>query len=221
MAKSVRHVMLIDTSLGGMAVAAGALSSIGFIRRCCSLDMMARSAESRLAQEVARIWRDHEPSKVIVSVGPGSFTSIRIGLAFSRGLVADPQNLIGVSSLMGMAEVIAEEREKFCRLFMAITEDFGVVVEAGDNNKTKIRSIDLNRWCPPIGSGIIIGSWDKVADLMEDDCEKETITKMKLLDYGLQGLALLARKKINDVDNSWPRPLYMRRPQIRLPSEED
>lgn len=221
MAKSVRHVMLIDTSLGGMAVAAGALSSIGFIRRCCSLDMMPRSAENRLAQEVSRIWRDHEPSKVIVSVGPGSFTSLRIALAFSRGLVADPQNLIGASSLLGMAEVIAEEREKFCRLFMAITEDFGVVAEAGDGRKTKMRSIDISRRRSPVGNGIIVGSWDKLADLMEDDCEKETINKMKLLDYGLQGLVLLARRKIDDVDNSWPRPLYMRRPQVRLPSEED
>lgn len=218
MAKSVRHVMLIDTSLGGMAIAAGALSSVGFIRRCCSLDTMFRSAENKLAQEVARIWRDHEPSKVIVSVGPGSFTSIRIALAFSRGLVANPQDLIGASSLLGMAEVIAKEKDGLCRLFMSITDDFGVVAEAGGDRKPKIQPLDLNK-CRSVASGTIVGSWPRLADLMEED--SKAIVKAKLLDYGLQGLALVARRKINDVDNSWPRPLYMRRPQIDLPDEED
>ena len=219
MAKSVRHVMLIDTTLGGTAIAAGALSTVGFISRCCTLDNMPRSAENKLAQEVARIWHDHEPSKVIVSVGPGSFTSVRIALAFCRGLVADPQNLIGASSLLGMAEVLAGEREKFCRLLMSISEDFGVVAEAGGNKRARLYTLDLNRY-HLVTSGIIIGSWPKVADLIGDG-GKETISKMKVLDYGLKGLALLARRKINDVDNSWPRPLYMRRPPIQSSAEVD
>lgn len=219
MTRSVRHVMLIDTTLGGTAIATGALSPIGFIRRCSSLDSIPRSAENKLAQEVARIWRDHEPSKVIVSVGPGSFTSIRIALAFCRGLVADPQNLIGASSLLGMAEVLAEERGKSCRLLMSITEDFGVVAEVGKDNIPRLHTLNLNMY-HSVTSGIIVGSWPKVADLLEDE-NKETITKMKLLDYGLKGLALLARRKVNDVDNSWPRPLYMRRPPIQSSSEID
>lgn len=220
MPKSVRHIMLIDTSLGGMAVSAGALSSIGFIARCNSLDPQPHSAEKKLAQEVARIWRDHEPRKVVVSVGPGSFTSIRIALAFSRGLVADPQNLIGAPSLLGMVEVLAKERENFCRVFLSITDDFGIVAEAGGDNEPIMYTIEL-RGRRSIAGGIIAGSWPKLASIMQDDDAKETIDKTRLLDYGLRGLALLALRKINDVDNSWPHPLYMRRPQIKLPTEID
>lgn len=98
-------VLAIDTTL---AACAAAIRVDGETRTLCS-EPMTRGHAERLAPMARDVMAEaglafSQLDRVVVTTGPGSFTGVRVGLAFARGLaVALRIPCIGVSTLEALA----------------------------------------------------------------------------------------------------------------------
>ena len=98
-------ILVIDTCLGACQVAAvrGGQRLAG-----CS-ELMQRGHQERLALMTAEVMAEagagfDEIGTIAVTVGPGSFTGLRVGLAFARGLgLATGAPLAGIGTLEALA----------------------------------------------------------------------------------------------------------------------
>jgi tRNA threonylcarbamoyladenosine biosynthesis protein TsaB len=95
--------LVIDTCLGACQVG---LFEAG--RRLASLsEPMERGHQERLAPMAAEVMAGAsfaDLDKIVVTIGPGSFTGLRVGLAFAKGLaLATGAPLAGVGTLAALA----------------------------------------------------------------------------------------------------------------------
>ncbi len=209
----MQRILIIDTSLGGVALAAAQLttSSATIERRfICS---QKRAAERSLAIETRKILA--QPlTRTVVSIGPGSFTGIRVGIAFACGLAASPQQLLGISSLQAIAAWLAVERHSTAPLYHAITAARGVVayMSAGE---VKLANVSLP--LPPSRADeqqvLIAGTWPCLA--AQVGTRAIHIGADELLAYALQALAWQAQRMVTVPAADWPRPLYLKEPYLR------
>ncbi len=97
--------LVIDTCLGACQVA---LASGGRMIAARSEAMM-RGHQERLAPMTAEVLSEaglafSAIERIAVTVGPGSFTGLRVGLAFAKGLrLATGAALVGIGTLEGLA----------------------------------------------------------------------------------------------------------------------
>jgi len=97
--------LVLDTCLGACQVA---LASGGRMLtvRC---EPMLRGHQERLAPMTAEVMAEAgaafaDVTRIAVTVGPGSFTGLRVGLAFAKGLkLATGAALVGIGTLEGLA----------------------------------------------------------------------------------------------------------------------
>jgi tRNA threonylcarbamoyladenosine biosynthesis protein TsaB len=124
--------LAIDTShaVGSTALArdGGVLGEKRFDQPSSHLVELSRSVEALLADH-ALTPRDID--RVAVVLGPGSFTGVRIGLAFAKGLAAAGTEVVGMSSLELLARPFFDEgRVRVCAMIDAKREEvFAAVFE--------------------------------------------------------------------------------------------
>lgn len=99
------RVLAIDTALeacGASVIEDGAV-------RAHAQEFMAKGQAERLAPMVREVFDQarcapRDIDRIVVTVGPGSFTGVRVGLAFARGLaVALAKPCIGIATLEALA----------------------------------------------------------------------------------------------------------------------
>src|SRR5947207_10735527 len=101
------RVLAIDTALGACA-AAVLDSAAGAILASESLDMLRGHAEAVMPL-IARVMdaarcEFTELDRIAVTVGPGSFTGLRVGISAARGIaLAAGKPAIGLTTLVGFA----------------------------------------------------------------------------------------------------------------------
>jgi tRNA threonylcarbamoyladenosine biosynthesis protein TsaB len=104
---SERLVLALDTSFGPVGV--GIATAAGHVLASRRVEDAAGRQTEVLPTLVDEVFRDArlriaDVGRVVVTVGPGAFTGIRIGLAFAKGIkVATGAVVIGVSSLECLA----------------------------------------------------------------------------------------------------------------------
>jgi len=102
------RVLVIDTCLAACQVG---LFDGGRMVASAS-EAMERGHQERLAPMARQVLLEAgvDYDRIAVTVGPGSFTGLRVGLAFAKGLrLATGQPLVGLGSLAGLAASVAAE----------------------------------------------------------------------------------------------------------------
>lgn len=100
-------ILAIDTSTAACTVALIAPGGKAIAR---ADELIGRGHDRRLAPMIAELLGGHIPTHILVGIGPGSFTGIRVGLACAQGLaIGWSVPVAGMSSLALIAAGVADE----------------------------------------------------------------------------------------------------------------
>lgn len=221
-------VLLLDTSLQGALLGiADVEDKAGKILRVHQT-AVPQEAAAALPQLCEKVLSDAGLSRsdidtLIVGIGPGSFTGIKIGLSYAMGWkLARPQlQLYGVSALRGFVKSRSEKAlwalpaTQKAGYFMTNAE--GITIGIADLEEPSpffANQGDGNRaWDPPSGLPLrIIGSWPKLEEYAES--KKIERTNLETTAIGAQLLAGMLEEFIANSENLSEgelKPLYLRK----------
>ena len=209
------NVLALDTAVEATqaAVVAGdrVLASVS--------EPMQRGHQERLAAMVAEVMaaaglRFEQLDRVGVTVGPGSFTGLRVGLAFAKGLaLARAIPCVGFGTLEAIAAAVAAPGlvaavidARRGQVYLQPFED-GRALAPPEALELEDAVLRLSRW----PAGLLAGSG---ADLLGARLPQLSVSAVLRPDP-----AVLARLAADAPDTGTsPRPLYLRAPDARLPA---
>jgi tRNA threonylcarbamoyladenosine biosynthesis protein TsaB len=203
--------LAIDTTGANCSVAL----RVPGVEDLCRTDVIGRGHAEHLAPMVQQILVDagvvpKQLTRVIVSVGPGSFAGSRVGVAFARGLaLATGAQAVGVNNLSVLAAQVglgaplavvhdAKRGEVVVQLWRE-----GVDGEL-DRLLTEQASAHILKTLGPVG--VLTGSGTRLVDLAGYTDAGQTALDMRVvLDLGENAEPVL------------PSPFYARPPDAKLP----
>ncbi len=203
-------VLAIDTCLFACSVAVVDGERV-LARR---VEPMSRGHQERLAPLVQEAMVEaglgfDRLDRIGVTVGPGSFTGLRVGLAFAKGLAAALAiPAVGIGSLEALAEpergnVVAVLDAKRGQVYLQAFSD-GVPVSAPDALPIETAAARLAEFAPDI----LIGTG---AALMADVRPGVRVVPADVTDPVAVARLAAGRSPVP------PRPLYLRAPDAKLP----
>jgi tRNA threonylcarbamoyladenosine biosynthesis protein TsaB len=217
-----RLVLAYDTSFGPVSAAIATLE--GRVIAGAALDNPAGTQAETLPPLVAQLFEDvgvhfQQLARIAVTVGPGAFTGVRVGLAFAKGLhLATGAEILGVSTLECFAtQVLAEVPEHTVGVAIDAKrgEVYVLVVGAGGDvilpaavmpiaDASRVLQASLRKPCVLTGSG---------APLL-----KHVFSGLRTVDAGRINAKLMAsRAGLLSPHIYTPTPVYLRAPDARLP----
>jgi tRNA threonylcarbamoyladenosine biosynthesis protein TsaB len=213
------RVLVVDTALGLCTAGVFEVEGQDVRRLGLRSEPMAKGHSERLAgfarDAVAEAGSGFDAiDRIAVTVGPGSFTGLRVGLAFAQGLgAALDRPVVGVSSLDALAAsggaaaaaalIDARRGQVYARFWTAGVADSPA--EALSLEAAAARIADLPAGAVLIGSG---------AALFAEGFPG--LTSMPLVGPQPEALARLAAAA--DPAAAPPRPLYLRAPDAAPPT---
>ncbi|MDP3854666.1 tRNA (adenosine(37)-N6)-threonylcarbamoyltransferase complex dimerization subunit type 1 TsaB [Phenylobacterium sp.] len=203
-------VLALDTCLG--ACSAAVLDGDRVL--AARVEPMARGHQERLAPLVAEVMAQagiafDRLDRVGVTVGPGSFTGLRVGLAFAKGIgQALSIPVVAVGTLEALAagspgRVLTVLDAKRGQVYLQAFAD-GAAVSAPDALPIETAAARVAEFLPDI----LIGSG---AGLFADMTPSALVLAADHADPGAVGRLAAAKAEVP------PRPLYLRAPDARLP----
>lgn len=203
-------ILAIDTCLFACSVAVVDGDAV-LARR---VEPMSRGHQERLAPLVQEAMAEagigfDKLERIGVTVGPGSFTGLRVGLAFAKGLAAALSiPAVGVGSLEALAEpesgtVLAVLDAKRGQVYLQAFAG-GVAVSAPDALPIETAAARLAEFAPDtlIGTG---------AELLAQMAPGVRVVLADVTDPVAVARLAAARAPVP------PRPLYLRAPDAKLP----
>jgi tRNA threonylcarbamoyladenosine biosynthesis protein TsaB len=224
------NLLAFDTCLGAVSAAVCRVDAAG-------LHVLADAYEARTTGHAERLMPIIEDTvarsgiglrdidRLAVSLGPGSFTGVRIGVAAARALaLATGKPALGVTSLAAMAHEARQvlgDRAKGRLLAVAVDARAGMtyvqLFEDGGTTRPPVLvaaaeaadMIGAQRSCIVVGSAAVA-----VADAIAGG--QAEVALVDLQPHARAVAALAA-----DLDpGGAPRPLYLRRPDAKLPADK-
>lgn len=185
------------------------------------VEPMARGHQERLAPLVAEVMAQagvafHQLERVGVTIGPGSFTGLRVGLAFAKGLGAALSiPVIGVGVLEALAQplsgtVLSVLDAKRDQVYLQAFAD-GVAVSAPDALPPGTAAARLAELAGA-GDVTLVGSG---AALLAGTLPNATVVAADHADPAAVARIAAVRPPVP------PRPLYLRAPDAKLPGGRD
>jgi tRNA threonylcarbamoyladenosine biosynthesis protein TsaB len=210
------RVLVIDTALGlctagVFAVEAGQATRLGLRSEAMSkghqerLAGFARDAVAEAGGGFAAL------DRIGVTVGPGSFTGLRVGLAFAQGLgAALDRPVVGVSALAGLAASVTGEGPVAALIDARRGQVYAAFGRDGEARALSLEAAaDAAARLEP--DATLVGSG---APLMAEAAPGARI--LDLAGPAPEALAVLTAAA--DPGSSPPRPLYLRAPDATPPS---
>jgi len=152
--------------------------------------------------------------RLAVTVGPGTFTGQRVGLAFMRGLrVALKKPLIGVTSLGAMAERARRESGAATAAAVHDAKRGEVYVEAVGNSALNVRVLLFAEAVALLGP---------ISDLVLTGTAAERLAReigiTRVIAADAPDAIWVGRLAAAMQPSAPPRPLYLRAPDAKLPA---
>jgi tRNA threonylcarbamoyladenosine biosynthesis protein TsaB len=215
------RVLAIDTALG--ACAAAVLDSRAGAILASESESMTRGHAEALMPLIARVMdagrcEFADLDRVAVTVGPGSFTGLRVGIAAARGIaLAAGKPAIGLSTLSALAAPHVAARSDQVILAAVDARNEQVYFQVFAPNGTTMVTPRLDRiraavLSVPIGPAVITGS---AAELVAAHWPTRSI--MPRIDpNAAPDIGWVARLgAAAQEQGAPPKPLYLRRPDAR------
>lgn len=216
------RVLIVDTALGACSAAVVEDGRLLGLRS----ELMTKGHQERLAgmvrDAVAEAGGDFGAlDRIGVTVGPGSFTGLRVGMAFAQGLgAALDRPVVGLSTLDALAASIepsglvaavidARRGQVYARLFRdgaALGEPEALSLEAATD---RILAASADAIPTLVGTGAVLLS-ETFSDQFADAALKPLVAPTPE--------ALARMTAIADPATALPRPLYLRAPDATPPS---
>ena len=215
------RVLAIDTALGACA-AAVLDSQAGAILAAESIGMVRGHAEAVMPL-IARVMdaarsEFNELNRIAVTVGPGSFTGLRVGISAARGIaLAAGRPAIGLSTLSALAAphvaarsgdtIIAAIDARNEQVYFQVFAPNGVTVVTPrlDRVRAAVRAV-------PVGPTVITGSG---AMLVASHWPSGSPVP-RVEDHAAPDIGWVARLgAAAQEEGAPPKPLYLRRPDAR------
>lgn len=214
-------ILAVDTALG--ACSAALLEDDRVLAR--RFTAMERGHAEALAPMVEEVMREAHLAfqaldRLAVTVGPGTFTGQRVGLAFMRGLrVALGKPLVGVTSLAAMAEQARAETGVACAAAIHDARRGEVYFEVlGD--QLSARLLTFTEACSMLsrlrGKIVLAGTAAARAAEALRTSDLETQVCAIVVPDATWVARLAARMEAGEFP---PRPLYLRAPDAKLPAK--
>ena len=217
------RVLAIDTALG--ACAAAVLDSRAGAMLAAESQSMVRGHAEALMPLIARVMdagrcEFADLDRIAVTVGPGSFTGLRVGIAAARAIaLAAGKPAIGLSTLSALAAPHVAARQDHIILAAIDARNEQVYFQVFAPNGTTIVTPRLDRVraaviAVPTGPTIITGSGaelDRRAPWPEPRARRHRIEMCAAPDIGWVARLGAAAQD----EGAPPKPLYLRRPDAR------
>jgi tRNA threonylcarbamoyladenosine biosynthesis protein TsaB len=157
---------------------------------------------------------------IATTVGPGSFTGLRLGLAAARGLaLAAVRPLVAVTAFEALLAGLSDERRGARMVAVAIDSRRGpVFVQLFDTSRSPVESpvsidpTELDRWLPPDALVVVT---DTALPPMGPD---RLLCRAAIHAGDIARLA--ARFGSSGIGRLAPVPLYLRAPDVTLPQRK-
>ena len=214
-------LLAVDTALG--ACSAALLNGSGVLAHCCAA--MERGHAEALAPMVRAVMSDAKMDfaaldRLAVTVGPGTFTGQRVGLAFMRGLrTALHKPLLGVTSLSAMAEQARSETGCSCAAAVHDARRGEIYIEVvGISTSLSARVMvfaDAAAVLQDLSGPIVLAGTaaPPMSDVLKTWGVEARLSPITAPDA--VWVARLAARMVPQEDP--PRPLYLRAPDAKLP----
>jgi tRNA A37 threonylcarbamoyladenosine modification protein TsaB len=229
--------LIIDTSIFGAGIALFGDQSrcIEFIQSSVDIADSARELPLMVEAGLKKIGiKQSAIKRVLVSQGPGSFTGIRVGMAYTFGFVAgrklsgeNSPLIAGVSSLVYFAKMLARGVGGQVVVFLPATKTSGYVVSV-ENNGVKTLAVDClseqtNQFFAQVSHlpWIMVGDWS----ILEEHGRKYGVTNLRAVsgrESLLLGLKELGEALAKNDGLMWsefeygsaPSPIYLRKSTV-------
>ncbi|MFQ5534508.1 MAG: tRNA (adenosine(37)-N6)-threonylcarbamoyltransferase complex dimerization subunit type 1 TsaB [Sphingomonadales bacterium] len=227
-------ILALDTALGACSAA------VQIDRRVIAFDhqIQQRGHAETLAPMVQRVMREAglripDLDRIAVTVGPGTFTGLRVGLAAARGFsVASDVGLVGVTTLDALAAGAAERLaaddtwrsivavidarrgEVYRRTFRRVANPPGFEATGA----AEVVALDQIASQLPEGPGLFVGTgarsaFDQLGDRQADFSCPDVPDQPDA-----RNVAMLGCLGEPPVPGQAPAPLYLRKPDAKLPA---
>ncbi|OAN54611.1 tRNA threonylcarbamoyladenosine biosynthesis protein TsaB [Paramagnetospirillum marisnigri] len=189
----------------------------------CRLRAMARGQSEALLPMVAEIMAETGLDfagldLLAVTVGPGAFTGLRIGLAAARGLaLAAGLPLAGVSTPLAVAAAVPEAERQGRTLLAAVEsrrDECWVQAFASDLTPLGEVTALLPAQAAGLVSGPVVVAGDRTADLLPHLSDAVAASSPGYPDAAV--VAALAARLWREGRALPPEPLYLRAPDVTL-----
>ena len=208
--------LYLDTSILGLAFAlTDEYGKILYEDYTCSKGGASLSLSLRLRSALEKLsLNESHVTVIVVSKGPGTFTGIRIGLAWAMGFCtkASGRQLLGVSSLSCLASAFRQgSSSKKTSILLANTKNTGFLASS-EENKSHLSFVE--ECFPEVEKGetlFVDSFYERIERLGVKEISKEDLARQALH-------AMISQVDIHDqslvAKNSFIEPFYLRKSSV-------
>jgi tRNA threonylcarbamoyladenosine biosynthesis protein TsaB len=209
-------LLAVDTALGACSVAVIDGAQV-LAHRSEFMDRGHAEALAPMVEDAMQGFAFSDLERLAVTIGPGTFTGQRVGLAFMRGLrVALHVPLIGITTLAAMAEAAKDETGLACAIALHDARRDEVYLEIEDMLPPTVMLFDdavrILRELP--GSDPITLAGTAASRICDALAKRFVLSQVRQPD-ALWVARLAMNAEATDLP---PPPLYLRPPDAKLPA---